>query len=62
MKANEPFWETNINPITGYKFESYATFKDRRTPSKELHVDVSREDLNHSTKTLFLTTKNYFEL
>ena len=27
MKSNKPFWERNINPITGYKLESFQDVK-----------------------------------
>jgi hypothetical protein len=59
---NKPFWETNINPITGYKFESYGAFVDRRTPYKELHINISKNKFNGVTKTLIHATTNYLEL
>jgi hypothetical protein len=27
MKRDKPFWERNINPITGYKLESFQDVK-----------------------------------
>jgi len=27
MKSTKPFWERNINPITGYKVESFQDVK-----------------------------------
>ena len=41
MKADKPFWETNINPITGYKLETDNVL--RSTKHKQYKIRVKQK-------------------
>lgn len=38
MKANKPFWELGLNPITMTKYESISNINHHKTPLVEMNV------------------------
>jgi hypothetical protein len=51
MKSKKPFWERDINPITGYKVESYNDCKNRFEDEGERTYAMSgKRHTKHTTR------------